>query len=544
MTSIEELLNLFLSTDNDTRNKAEEAYEKLSNNDKVAQLLYICQECNKAYEIRKLGAVLLRRLLGNVNDEVYDKLSEELKQLLKSTLLFIMKKEMDESMKKKICDIISETARYSIDDNGDNNWPEILHFMLEAGNLPQLKQNFYQILASFPSIFGSEEKKNLPFIKQTIVSGLADDQTKEMKLSAVKAYSAFIVDNEKDSTILSQFSDVIPTLLKIIADDHLKAINDSQIEDDIFDDEEESFLKNIVEICDSVPKILRPYLTPLLELCTKIISTPNMSDEIKLLALECIVSLAENGAPMFRKFLNHHTNFLQTLIPTILTLMAQLSDDTEAWSKKLSDDIPIEPTESNSQTSNGQPELDDEDFEDNEICTEAETALDRLACALAGKTFLPHVLNCVATMLNSQNWKERHASLMALGAVGEGCHKYMETLLGTIVDGIIIYLNDAHPRVRYAACNAIGQMASDFAPLFEKKFHAKIIPGLTKVLEDVQNPKVQSHSAAALVNFCEECPQNIIIQYLQLLLDKCEIVFTQNTKDLFDNPAINQQSIV
>lgn len=30
-----------------------------------------------------------------------------------------------------------------------------------------------------------------------------------------------------------------------------------------------------------------------------------------------------------------------------------------------------------------------------------------------------------------------------------------------------------HPRVRYAACNAIGQMATDFAPGFQKKFHEK-----------------------------------------------------------------------
>lgn len=30
-----------------------------------------------------------------------------------------------------------------------------------------------------------------------------------------------------------------------------------------------------------------------------------------------------------------------------------------------------------------------------------------------------------------------------------------------------------HPRVRYAACNAVGQMATDFAPGFQKKFHEK-----------------------------------------------------------------------
>ena len=31
--------------------------------------------------------------------------------------------------------------------------------------------------------------------------------------------------------------------------------------------------------------------------------------------------------------------------------------------------------------------------------------------------------------------------------------------------------------LRYACCNAIGQMSTDFAPVFEKKFHARVIPG-------------------------------------------------------------------
>ena len=31
-----------------------------------------------------------------------------------------------------------------------------------------------------------------------------------------------------------------------------------------------------------------------------------------------------------------------------------------------------------------------------------------------------------------------------------------------------------HYRVRYAACNALGQMANDFAPTLQKKFHDKV----------------------------------------------------------------------
>lgn len=64
-------------------------------------------------------------------------------------------------------------------------------------------------------------------------------------------------------------------------------------------------------------------------------------------------------------------------------------------------------------------------------------------------------------------------------------------LLLQIVEAVIGFLRDPHPRVRYAACNAIGQMATDFAPVFQKKFHESVVPGLLLVMEDGVNPRVQ-----------------------------------------------------
>ena len=89
------------------------------------------------------------------------------------------------------------------------------------------------------------------------------------------------------------------------------------------------------------------------------------------------------------------------------------------------------------------------------------------------------------------DWKYRHAALMAISASGEGCHKQMEPFLEQVMDGVMNYIADPHPRVRYACCNAIGQMSTDFAPVFEKKFHAKVIPGLLHLMNDSANPRVQ-----------------------------------------------------
>ena len=74
----------------------------------------------------------------------------------------------------------------------------------------------------------------------------------------------------------------------------------------------------------------------------------------------------------------------------------------------------------------------------------------------------------------SEDWRYRHAGLMAISAVGEGCYKQMETLLPDIVNTVLPFLADQHPRVRYAACNAVGQLSTDFAPGFQKKFHTRV----------------------------------------------------------------------
>ena len=45
-----------------------------------------------------------------------------------------------------------------------------------------------------------------------------------------------------------------------------------------------------------------------------------------------------------------------------------------------------------------------------------------------------------------QDWKYRHAALMAISASGEGCHKQMEPFLSQVMDGVINYIQDPHPR--------------------------------------------------------------------------------------------------
>lgn len=40
------------------------------------------------------------------------------------------------------------------------------------------------------------------------------------------------------------------------------------------------------------------------------------------------------------------------------------------------------------------------------------------------------------------DWKYRHAGLMALSAIGEGCHQQMEAILQEIVSFVLLFCSD------------------------------------------------------------------------------------------------------
>jgi hypothetical protein len=93
----------------------------------------------------------------------------------------------------------------------------------------------------------------------------------------------------------------------------------------------------------------------------------------------------------------------------------------------------------------------------------------------------------------------------------------MEGELNQVLELVVPALRDPHPRVRWAGCNALGQMSTDFAGTMQSKYHSIVVPAIIPVLASPE-PRVQAHAAAALVNFCEEAEKEVLEPYLDDLL--------------------------
>ena len=75
-------------------------------------------------------------------------------------------------------------------------------------------------------------------------------------------------------------------------------------------------------------------------------------------------------------------------------------------------------------------------------------------------------------------------------------------------------------------------MSSDFAPRLQEQHHSQIVPALLVVLEESTNLRVKTHAGAALVNFCEPCPTDILVQYLPAIMPKLEGLLQLGLKEV------------
>ncbi|XP_077408613.1 importin-5 [Vanacampus margaritifer] len=488
------LLANLMSPDNNVRKQSEETYDTIPGQTKITFLLQAIRDPSAAEEVRQMAAVLLRRLLSSSFEEIYPGLTVDMQTAIKTELLTSIQQETSVNIRKKVCDIAAELSRNLIDDDGNNQWPEVLKFLFDSVNSDNvgLREAALHIFWNFPGIFGNQQQHYMDVIKRMLVQCMQDQANPQIRTLAARAASSFVLSNEGNSALLKHFADLLPGILQ--------AVNESCYQGD------DSVLKSLVEIADTAPKYLRPNLEATLQLCLKLCADSNLPNMQRQLALEVIVTLSETAAAMLRK----HTAIVAQSVPQMLAMMVDLEED-EDWAMA--------------------DELEDDDFDSNAVA--GESALDRIACGLGGKVILPLIKQHIRQMLQNTDWKYRHAGLMALSAIGEGCHQQMEAILNETVISVLHFCADPHPRVRYAACNAIGQMATDFAPTFQKKFHDKVIPALLQTMNDQSNPRVQAHAAAALINFTEDCPKSLLIPYLDSLVKHLHVIMVAKLQELF-----------
>eukprot|EP01110_Echinostelium_bisporum_P009977 TRINITY_DN3465_c0_g1_i1.p1 TRINITY_DN3465_c0_g1~~TRINITY_DN3465_c0_g1_i1.p1 ORF type:complete len:1087 (+),score=415.45 TRINITY_DN3465_c0_g1_i1:159-3419(+) len=475
------LLMKFLSIDNAVRGEAEQFYVNLKQSpDALIMSLLQVMKGTQDEALRSLCAVLLRQAYARDKELLWDKASPQVRQTLATEFLSMSETEASNSIRHKLCSGIAELGAILIP---EGQWQELLPYLFNRTKSENEihREAALSIFGGLASNMGSGFKPYFNVLKDVLATGLNDPSVK-VRIAALSATSSLLQTlqepNEKNS-----FQDLIPAMLNTI-NVALQATKE---------EEAQSALQMFVELAEAEPLFLRPFINNVVDSMMAIVAHTNFEDATRHLAFEVLNTLAETRPGMMRKQV---PQFVKKMLHLAITLMLNL-DEEEVNEWNLSDDEEYEGT-------------------DYDI---GEEALDRIALSMGGHV-VSELFEMIPQLITNANWKHRHCALMTLAIVGEGCYKQLLPHLTDVMKLIMPTFNDPHPRVRWAACNCIGQMSTDFSPEIQTQFHQMIIPALTAVMDDAANIRVQAHSAAAIINFCEMCEASVLEPYLDGLLSK------------------------
>ncbi|KAK7202624.1 armadillo-type protein [Myxozyma melibiosi] len=510
-TALITLLASLTSADNAVRSNAETSL----NEEWIAQrfeilMVGLAEQTVVASEpsVRSFAAVLFRRIASkqpegtdNITSRMSDQLSESARATVKSLLLQALNNESVNDVRHKISDTISELTI-----GNNDRWPELLEFLFNAAKSPVagLREACFRIFASTPDIIS---KPHLPAVAEIFRAGFHDPD-QDVQISAIVAYTALFGTLPKSSwpTLQPLLPDLLNVLPPLNTPDNTEKLTNA--------------LTPLIELASFAPKIFRPMFSTIIEFGISVMKNKEMDDTTRESALELLTTFAEETPGMSKK----EPTYASSMVVQLLAMMTEVGedDDEQATSWREDDD------------------LDNDDADSVHVA--ARQSLDRLALKLGGNVLLPPLFQWLPQMISSANWQERHAALMAISSFAEGCREVMIGELSKVLDMVLPLMQDPHPRARWAACNAVGQMSTDFAPELQRDFSARVLPALIQTLETPE-PRVQAHAAAALVNFAEEAEKEWLEPYLDSLLSHL-VVLLQSPKRYVQEQVLTTIAIV
>ncbi|KAA8644804.1 nuclear import receptor PSE1 [Aspergillus tanneri] len=488
-SALSQLLRALGTPDNAVRTQAEEQL----NNDWIqgrpdVLLMGLVEQIEGSEDAvtRAFAAVLFRRIatktrkdpVTNEAKELFSTLTTDQRLIIRQKLVTCLTNASATDVRKKIGDAVAEIAR-QYTEYGDQ-WPELLGVLFQASQSPEsgLREAAFRIFSTTPGII---EKSHEDAVVGVFSKGFKDDNI-AVRIAAMEAFASFFRSISKKSQ--PKFFPLMPELLNVLPP--LKESSES--------DELSSAFLALIELAEVSPKMFKSLFNNLVKFSISVIADKELSDQVRQNALELMATFADYSPGMCKK----DPQFAQEMVTQCLSLMTDIGiddDDASEW--------------------NASEDLDLEESDLNHVA--GEQCMDRLANKLGGQVILPATFSWIPRMMSSSAWRDRHAALMAISAISEGCRDLMIGELDQVLALVVPALQDPHPRVRYAGCNALGQMSTDFAGTMQEKYHNIVLTNIIPVLNSVE-PRVQAHAAAALVNFCEEAERRVLEPYLADLL--------------------------
>lgn len=452
--SLELLLIQFLMPDNDARRQAEDQIKRLAKDPQVVPALVHHLRTAKTPNVRQLSAVLLRKKITGH----WAKLSPQLRQLVKQSLIESITLEHSPPVRRASANVVSIIAKYAVP---AGEWPDLLPFLFQCSQSSQEDHREVALIlfSSLTETIGNTFRPHFADLQVLLLKCLQDETSSRVRVAALKAIGSFL-EFTHDGDEVVKFREFIPSILNVSRQCLASGEEDiAIIAFEIFD-----------ELIESPAPLLGESVKSIVQFSLEVCSSQSLESSTRHQAIHIISWLAKYKSNSLKK---------HKLVNPILQVMCPLL--AESTNRDEDDDLAPDRA--------------------------AAEVIDTMALNLSKHVF-PPVSEFASLSSQSVNPKYREASVTALGVISEGCLDIMKDKLDPVLHIVLGALRDPEEMVRGAASFALGQFAEHLQPEIISHYES-VLPCILSALEDASD-EVKEKSYYALAAFCENMGEEIL----------------------------------
>ncbi|KAI5661542.1 hypothetical protein M9H77_20865 [Catharanthus roseus] len=473
--SLELLLIQFLMPDNDARRQAEDQIKRLVKDPQVVPALVHHLRTAKTPHVRQLAAVLLRKKITGH----WAKLSPQLRQLVKQSLIESITVEHSPPVRKASTNVVSIIAKYAVP---AGEWPDLLPFLFQCSQSAQEDHREVALIlfSSLTETIGNSFRPYFADLQSLLLKCLQDETSNRVRIAALKAVGSFLEFTHDESEVI-KFREFIPSILNVSRQCLASGEEDvAVLAFEIFD-----------ELIESPAPLLGESVKSIVQFSLEVCSSPNLESNTRHQAIQIISWLAKYKSNSLKKY-KLVTPILQVMCPLLAESSERDGDDDLAPDRA------------------------------------AAEVIDTMALNLSKHVF-PPVFEFASISSQNANPKFREAAVTALGVISEGCLEWMKNKLDAILRIVLGALRDPEQMVRGAASFALGQFAEHLQPEIVSHYES-VLPCILNALEDASD-EVKEKSYYALAAFCEDMGEEIL-PFLNPLMSKLLDALQNSTRNL------------
>ncbi|GJP69466.1 hypothetical protein CLOP_g479, partial [Closterium sp. NIES-67] len=421
----------------------------------------LCKGENQPVEVRQSAGLLLKNNLRTG----YENLNPAYLGYIKALLLPCIGLP-DHQLRGTVGTVISTIVEQQ---GGLHAWTDLLQVMLQCLD----SNDFSHMEGALDALFKMSE--DMPLQLDRDIPGLAERPITVFLPRLLQLFASPHATLRKMALgSVNQFILHMPRVLLVNMDSYLQGL--FALGSDPTPEVRKLVCSAVVQLIELQPDFLHPHMRNVIEYMLQ--STRDADPDVALEACEFWSAYCENNQSpeMLREF-------LPQLVTVLLTNMVYADDDEAVIDAE-----------------------DEGDAPDSDQCSAA--GLDILSHVF-GDALLPILMPLIQTNLADRSeakWKEREASVLAVGAVGEGCIDGLLPALPQMIAHLLPLLEDPHPLVRSITCWTLSRYSKWIAravdkPEGQQQFDAVLTGFLARILDN--NKRVQEAACSAFATLEE-----------------------------------------